>query len=70
LDRVLGDALEALRLVAILASPAVPHTSQVIWERIGLAGRVETQRLPAGAAWGGYPGSTRVRVDPPLFPRR
>ena len=37
LDRVLGDALEALRIVAILTSPAVPHTSQAIWERIGLA---------------------------------
>ena len=70
LDRVLGDALEALRIVAILASPAVPYTSQAIWQRIGLAGRVDAQRLPAGAAWGGYPGVTRVSVEQPLFPRR
>jgi methionyl-tRNA synthetase len=69
-DRVLGDALEALRIVAILASPVVPETSQAIWERIGLTGSVDAQRLPSAAAWGGYPGGSRVRVDQPLFPRR
>ena len=59
-DAVLGDALEALRIVAILASPAVPGAAQAIWDRIGLPGRVEDQRLPdagsgaatrAGAPW-------------------
>ncbi len=37
-DAVLGDALETLRIVAILASPAIPSTAQTVWERIGLAG--------------------------------
>jgi methionyl-tRNA synthetase len=69
-DGVLGDALEALRIVAILASPAVPDASQAIWERIGLAGRVDEQRLPAAATWGGYAGGTHVAVHAPLFPRR
>jgi methionyl-tRNA synthetase len=69
-ERVLGDALEVLRLVAVLASPAMPNASQAIWERLGLAGRVEDQRIPAAAAWGGYPGGLPVTVAAPLFPRR
>jgi methionyl-tRNA synthetase len=70
LDAVMGDALEALRIVTVLASPAVPETSAAIWRRIGLDGDVDTQRLPAAAAWGGYPGSVRVTKGDPLFPRK
>ncbi len=68
-DAVLGDALEVLRIVAILASPALTRASQEIWTRIGLPGRVEDQRLPAAAAWGGYPGGLPVEKGSPLFPR-
>src|SRR3982751_4773720 len=32
-DRILGDALEVLRIVAILASPAIPATVREIWSR-------------------------------------
>ena len=39
-DAVMGDALEALRIVAILASPAMPTACDVIWRRIGLPGSV------------------------------
>ena len=67
---VMGDALEALRIVAILASPAIPDTAQQVWERIGLPGSVSEQRLPEAAAWGGYPGSTTIVKGEPLFPRR
>ena len=69
-DGVLGDALEALRIVAVLASPAIPHAAQAIWDRIGLPGRVEDQRVPAAAAWGGYPGGLPVVKGDPLFPRK
>ncbi|MEI6497030.1 MAG: methionine--tRNA ligase, partial [Actinomycetota bacterium] len=55
-DAVMGDALEALRIVTILASPALPTTCQTVWERIGMAGEVLAQRLPDAAQWGGYPG--------------
>ncbi|MFV0308551.1 MAG: methionine--tRNA ligase [Desertimonas sp.] len=68
-DVVLGDALEALRIVSILASPALPATTQAIWERIGLAGTVVDQRVPADVAWGGYPGGLPVTKGAPLFPR-
>ena len=59
-DAVLGDALEVLRIVAILASPALSRAAQEIWRRLGLPGRVDDQRLPDGAAWGGYPGGLTV----------
>jgi methionyl-tRNA synthetase len=68
-DAVLGDALEALRIVAVLASPAVPAACGEVWRRIGLPGSPEEQRLPAAAAWGGYPGGLPVEKGAPLFPR-
>jgi methionyl-tRNA synthetase len=68
-DAVMGDALEALRIVAILASPAMPHTAQLVWERIGFTSDIAQQRLPDAAAWGGYPGGRPVVKGSPLFPR-
>ena len=68
-DAVMGDALEALRIVAILASPAVPAACAEIWRRIGLDGSPEAQRLPDAAHWGGYPGGLPVEKGAPLFPR-
>ena len=69
-DAVLGDALEVLRLVAVLASPAVPSAAAEIWRRIGLPGGPAQQRLPEAAGWGGYPGGLPVEKGPPLFPRK
>ncbi len=68
-DAVMGNALEALRIVTILAYPTVPDTAQAIWERLGLDGRVSDQRLPDAVAWGGYPGGLPVTKGDPLFPR-
>ncbi|MEL6891056.1 MAG: methionine--tRNA ligase [Actinomycetota bacterium] len=68
-DQVMGDALEALRIVAILVSPAIPDTAQAVWERIGMTGRVADQRLPDAAAWGGYEADATVTKGDPLFPR-
>ncbi|HXQ90505.1 MAG TPA: methionine--tRNA ligase [Acidimicrobiales bacterium] len=68
--KVLGSALEALRIVALLASPAMPDASAEIWRRLGLDGRPEQRRLPEDATWGGYPGGLPVQKGPPLFPRR
>jgi methionyl-tRNA synthetase len=68
-DAVLGDALEVLRIVAVLASPALTRASREIWRRIGLTGEPAQQRLPAVAVWGGYPGGLPVERAGPLFPR-
>jgi methionyl-tRNA synthetase len=69
-EAVLGDALEVLRIVAILVAPAMPATAAEVWRRIGLAGDPNAARLPADAAWGGYEGGTAVVKGEPLFPRR
>ena len=69
-DAVLGDALEALRIVAVLASPAMPGACAEVWRRIGLSGSPSDERLPSAAAWAGYPGGLLVEKGPPLFPRR
>jgi methionyl-tRNA synthetase len=68
-DAVLGDALEALRILAVLATPAIPQSAAEIWRRIGLPGTPGEQRLPQAAEWGGYPGGLRVDKGAPLFPR-
>jgi len=69
-DDVLGSALEVLRIVSLLISPAMPATADEIWSRIGLAGSPSDHPLPAAAAWGGYPGGLSVTKGDPLFPRR
>jgi methionyl-tRNA synthetase len=68
-DAVMGNALEVLRIVAVLASPAMPDACDAIWSRIGLDGSPRDQRLPAAAAWGGYPGGLTIAAGDPLFPR-
>jgi methionyl-tRNA synthetase len=69
-DVVMGDAIEALRIVTILAHPALPTTTQEIWRRLGLAGHVDDRRVGPDTAWGGYPGGLRVEKGEPLFPRK
>jgi methionyl-tRNA synthetase len=69
-DAVLGSALEALRIVALLASPAMPLACAEIWRRLGLSGSPERSTVPQDAAWGGYPGGVPVERGAPLFPRR
>ncbi len=69
-DRVMGDALEALRIVVILANPALPSTTQDIWDRIGLSGRIEDSRVGVDTKWGLYPGGLTVTKGEPLFPRK
>ncbi|HUR77520.1 MAG TPA: methionine--tRNA ligase [Acidimicrobiales bacterium] len=68
-DAVMGDALEALRIVCVLASPAIPHAARALWARLGLDGAPEDVRVPGGLAWGGYPGGLTVNKGEPLFPR-
>ena len=68
-EGVLGDALEVLRIVAVLASPAIPGTCAEVWRRIGLDGSPLDERLPEAASWGGYPGGRPVTKGDPLFPR-
>ena len=68
-DQVMGDSLEAIRIVSILASPVIPDAAQKTWERIGMEGNVEDQRLPDAATWGQYGGGVALISGDPLFPR-
>ncbi len=68
-DAVLGTALEVLRIVAVLACPAMPGACAELWRRLGLPGLPEEQHLPEAASWGGYPGGLAVEKALPLFPR-
>ncbi len=67
---VLGDCLEVLRIVAVLASPLIPRAAAELWARLGLPGRPEEVRVPTGLAWGVAPtaGNT-VEKGAALFPR-
>jgi methionyl-tRNA synthetase len=69
-DAVLGDALEVLRIVAVLIAPAMPSTAVEVWRRIGVVGDPSLARLPGDAEWGGYTGGATVVKGEPLFPRR
>ncbi len=69
LDRVMGDAVEVLRIVAVLAYPAIPGASEAIWESIGMEGSPTAARLPEAATWGGFPGGLAVTKGEALFPR-
>lgn len=69
LNAILGDTLEALRIAIILASPAIPDTAKLAWQRLGLDGDPGEQRLPGAAEWGQYGGGQKVVKGPPLFPK-
>jgi methionyl-tRNA synthetase len=67
-EEVMGDALEAIRLVTILISPAMPSVAEEIWRRIGLKGAPDGAPFDQVAIWGLYPGG-EVEKGAPLFPR-
>lgn len=69
-DAVIGDCLEALRIVALLASPVIPRASGELWKRLGLPGRPEDRAVPDDALWGAMDsaGSELVK-GAALFPR-
>jgi len=72
-DAILGDAVEVLRIVAILASPAMPGSSVEIWRRLGITGAPDEPGIAApgaGLEWGAYDGKLTLARESPLFPRR
>ncbi len=66
---VLGDCVETLRIVALLASPFIPRATSELWRRLGLDGDPTDQRLPEAAGWGLGPRGTTLDKGAPLFPR-
>jgi methionyl-tRNA synthetase len=68
LNTVLHDAAGALRFVAILAHPVIPHASQRIWEQLGQSGRAEDQRIE-DLDWDGLKAGTKIGKPEAVFPR-
>ncbi len=66
---VLGDCLEALRVVALLASPIIPRATEELWRRLGYATPITDERLPDAAGWGLLPAGATLDKGAPLFPR-
>jgi methionyl-tRNA synthetase len=67
---VLGDCLEALRIITLLAAPVIPNACTELWRRLGLEGRPEDQRMPHAAAWGQLAPGLPLEKGAPLFPRK
>lgn len=69
-DQILGNSIEALRIIALLIHPAMPATAAEIWSRLGLHTSPGMSLLPRDASWGKYPGGLKVEKKDPMFPRR
>lgn len=69
LDTVLYNAVEAVRLTALLVLAYMPATGEGIWRRLGYADSVHDHRLPGAGAWGLFPAGQAVDKGEPLFPR-
>ncbi|TAJ29395.1 MAG: methionine--tRNA ligase, partial [Nitrospirae bacterium] len=65
LDTVLYDAAEALRIVALMLSPFMPHAANEIQCQLGLT----VAQLPSAFNWGGLRPETKIAKGKPLFPR-
>ena len=71
---VLGDLLEACRLVALFAAPVMPASAARIWELLGYAWPYDAKGhggapLAALGDWGALAARGRLGEPTPLFPR-
>ena len=65
----LYTAVDALRIIAVLVSPVMPVAAARLWDKLGLDGALDEQRLPAAAEWGLLPAGTAVDRGDLLFPK-
>jgi len=65
----LYQALEGLRVMALLAAPAMPEAAGRLWAQLGVAEPLEAQRLPDAGSWGGLEPGTATNRGEALFPR-
>jgi methionyl-tRNA synthetase len=66
LSRILWNCLEGLRLVALMAAPAMPGTSREVLRRLGAG---EGAPSVVDLEWGGLAPGAPLVDGPPLFPR-
>ena len=68
LETVLYTAAEALRVVAAIANPVIPHTSEKIWRQLGQRTPLATLALDS-LQWGQLRPGTKIAEAETLFPR-
>jgi methionyl-tRNA synthetase len=68
LETVLYTAAEALRIVAALAHPVIPHTSERLWRQLGQRGPLASFPLDS-LQWGQLQPGTKMGQPETLFPR-
>ena len=68
-EAVMGDALEAIRIISILVTPAMPTVAAEIWKRLGLSGLPTDGDFNENTKWGLFPKGVQVEKGDPLFPR-
>ena len=69
LDAVLYHAADALRVLALVLHPFMPHSMSALWSALGQEGNPSDQVLLDAAVAGGLSAGTQVLELPPLFPR-
>jgi methionyl-tRNA synthetase len=69
LASILYASVETLRALTILISCAMPSAATRLWERLGIPGTLEEQRLGHAGAWGSTPVGTVTTKGEALFPR-
>jgi methionyl-tRNA synthetase len=66
---ILYESLEALRIIAIFASPVMPEAAGRLWEQLGIPEALDSQHVPEAAAWGLLAPGTKTSKGDALFPR-
>jgi methionyl-tRNA synthetase len=69
LASALFNALESLRIIAILIYPVMPQAGIEIWRQIGLESQLAQQEFRQAKIWGQYRVGSVVERAKPLFPR-
>jgi methionyl-tRNA synthetase len=69
LEAVLYNALEAVRIAALVTAPVLPNTSREVWSRLGLSDPNGVTDVMSAGKWGGLPAGSRVEKGESLFPR-
>ena len=69
LDAVLYQAADALRVLALVLHPFMPHAMGALWGALGQDGGPNEQVLLDAAVAGGLAPGITVQELPPLFPR-
>lgn len=72
LATILYVCAEALRAVAILHHPIMPHAASRLWESLGAPssiGSLADQRIQEAGSWGALPAGSIITKGEALFPR-